>query len=850
MNSQELVRAIAGGLFQQGRLLKLDTPLGENVLLPQTVHGASRLGREFALTVDAISTRDNIELKKLIAQPVTLWIQQQGDAYLPWHGYAQTARRLGFDGSITAYQIRFMSWLGFLRYRRDQRIWQDRTADEIITDVFNQHPQAGGMFRFTLSAPLRNRSFCMQFEDDWHFVHRLLEDEGLFGYFEQAPDGSHHTLVITDSLHSLPAATPARVPFQRAASSDETQALAEWSSTRTLQSSRYTTRTFDYKSPGTALNPKSTDVPTRPDQGELPDQAEVYTYTGAYTYGPQGDGNRQSTIRMEEWESRAKRFHGIGGMRGIDAGRVFELTDHPAHPPTEHDGNRFAVVETVWWIRNNIPATPSPFPHGLAARFDAMQAQLGDAVSAMTVRHPDGSEGFYLVEVEAQRQAVPFRSPFEHPKPEMHLQTATVAGPKGEEVHTDELNRIKVRFHWDRLNEGGDRASCWLRVASSDTGGGYGSVHVPRIGEEVIVDWMSGDCDRPIVTARLYNGATKPQWHTDGVLSGFRSKEYAGSGYNQLVMDDATGQNRVQLYSSMANSALHIGYLIEQSGNTRGAYVGSGFDLRSDAYGAVRASQGLYVTTHPKTVSSQPLDVREAQQQLVGGESLLESLSGASEAHQADTLQPGRDALKTFTDATQQSASGTASGGRTAGGGTGNANAFAQPVMLFGSPAGIGMASQQSLQMVADKHVNVISGQSTHIAAGKSLIASVISSVSLFAQNSGIKLFAGKGKVEIRAHDDDVQLTAQKTVKVVAATAQIDIASKQPILLTSGGAYIRIGNGSIEIHAPGKVDFKGGNHSFSGPTSIDYPLPRLPEGVCSECRRSAAKMKSALTPRT
>lgn len=493
---------------------------------------------------------------------------------------------------------------------------------------------------------------------------------------------------------------------------------------------------------------------------------------------------------------------------------------------------------------------PSHFPHGLAARFDAMKAQLGDAAGAMTVRHADGSEGFYLVEIEAQRQTIPFRSPFEHPKPKMHLQTATVAGPKGEEVHTDELNRIKVRFHWDRQNEGDERASCWLRVASSDTGSGYGSVHVPRIGEEVVVDWMSGDCDRPIVTARLYNGATKPQWHTDGLLSGFRSKEYAGSGYNQLVMDDSTGQSRAQLYSSTANSLLHVGYLIEQTGNTRGTYVGSGFDLRTDAYGAVRANQGLYVTTHPKGVSSQPLDVRETQQQLVGAEGLLESLSDVSETHQADTLSPGRGALKTFTDATQQNVAGASSGGRTSGGGTGNANAFAQPVMLFGSPAGIGLASQQSLQMVADKHVNVVSGQNTHIAAGKSLIASVISSVSLFAQNAGIKLFAGKGKVEIRAHDDDVQLTAQKTVKVVAATAQIDIASKQSILLTSGGAYIRIGNGNIEIHAPGKVDFKGGNHSFSGPTSVDYPLPRLPEGVCSECRRSAAKMKSALTPRT
>ena len=113
-----------------------------------------------------------------------------------------------------------------------------------------------------------------------------------------------------------------------------------------------------------------------------------------------------------------------------------------------------------------------------------------------------------------------------------------------------------------------------------------------------------------------------------------------------------------------------------------------------------------------------------------------------------------------------------------------------------------------------------------------------------------MKLFAGKGKVEIQAHADNIELTAQNTVKIVAATGQIDVASKQPLLLTSGGAYIRIGNGNIEIHAPGKVDFKGGNHSFSGPASNDYPLPRLPEGVCSECRRSAAKMKSALTPRT
>ncbi|WP_310696433.1 DUF2345 domain-containing protein, partial [Burkholderia multivorans] len=425
--------------------------------------------------------------------------------------------------------------------------------------------------------------------------------------------------------------------------------------------------------------------------------------------------------------------------------------------------------------------------------------------------------GFYLVEVEAQRTSVPYRSPFEHAKPKMHLETAIVVGPQGEEVYTDELNRIRVQFVWDRLNPGNENASCWVRVVQSDTGGGYGGVHVPRIGEEVLIDYVGGDCDRPLAVGRVYNGANKPQWHSDGILSGYRSKEYAGGGYNQLVMDDATGQNRVQLMSSSANSLLHLGYIIDQNGNARGSYLGSGFDLRSDAYGAVRASQGLYVTTHPKAANSQPLDVKEAQQQLVTGESLIEAMSGVSEQHQAESLKEAHDTMRAFADATQSSVSGNASGGRTAGGGTGSANAFKEPVMLFGSPSGIAMSTQQSVHMVANDHVNVASGQSVHVAAGKSLIASIGQKLSLFVQNAGMKLFAGKGKVEIQAQSDNVEVTAQKTVKVVSATDRIEIAADQGILLTSGGGYIRIQGGNIEIHTPGAVDVKGASHTFAGP---------------------------------
>jgi type VI secretion system secreted protein VgrG len=821
MGAQDIIGAITGELVQSDRLLKLDSPLGNNVLLPQRVIGRSRIGRHYEFTVDVVSTSDVIELKTLIAQPVTLWIQQTDSAYLPHHGYAHTARRLGSNGSLTSYQFGFASWMHFLRFRKDARIWQNKSADAILTDVFGMHPQARGAFRFVLKNPLPARSFCMQYEDDWNFVHRLMESEGLFSYFEQASDGKSHTLVITDDLYSVPALGQQTIPFYRAGTNSETDALVQWSGMRTLQSTTLATRTFDYKSPGSPANPKGTNTPTLSTQGNLPQQAEVYEYTGAYTYAKQDRGDALSQIRMEEWESRAKRFYGSGGVRQIDAGRWFELDDHPAHATDSEQHRQFAIIEAAWFIENNLPVSSQTgdFPHSLKSELATIRANHAGVASALKIAHADGSEGFFLVEIEAQRRIVPYRSPFEHQKPEMHKQSAIVVGPANEEVYTDELNRIKVRFHWDRLNDGDANASCWVRVAMSDTGSGYGGVHVPRVGEEVLIDWVDGDCDRPIVTARVYNGATKPHWHSNGLLSGYKSKEHQGSGYNQMVMDDATGQNRVHLYSTSTNAQLHLGYLIDQTGNTRGSYLGSGFDLKSDAYGAVRAGQGLYVTTHP--AATQPLDVRQASSQLVNSESVLKAMSDASTTHQAESLKDGHDALKSFTDATQNTVSGSSSGGKTAGGGTGNANAFKEPVMLFGSPSGIALSTQKSVHIASGAQTNLVSGQSTHIATGKSLIASVAEKLSLFVQNAGMKLFAAKGKVEIQAQSDNVEVVAQKTVKLLSATEKIEAAAKQEILLTSGGAYIRLKDGNIEIHAPGKIDIKGSQHSFTGPTSLD-----------------------------
>lgn len=661
-----------------------------------------------------------------------------------------------------------------------------------------------------------------------------METEGLFSYFEQSADGKSHTVVITDNVDSLPALNPQSVDFYRSGVNSEIDALVQWSGTRTLQSVTLTTRTFDYKSPSTPVNPKGTSVPTLATQGDLPQQAEIYEYTGAYTYGNQSRGDSLSEIRMQEWESRAKRFEGAGALRGIDTGRWFQLDGHPQHDADTQQDRQFSVIQSRWFIENNLPVSTTQtqaFPHSLQGELAAIKNEHQGNSEALTVKGADGSEGFLLVLIEAQRKAVPFRSSPDHHKPEMHIQTAIVVGPSSEEVYTDSLNRIKVRFHWDRLNSGDENASCWIRVAMSDSGGSYGGVHVPRVGEEVLVSWLDGDCDRPIVTGRVYNGSTMPNWHSNGILSGYKSKEYGGSGYNQMVLDDATGQNRMQLFSTSANSQLHLGYLVAQNANSRGAYLGSGFDLKSDSYGAIRAGRGLYVSTFAKSPSDPQLDVTEAHTQLTGATDTIEALSQASEMHQAESLKDAQTALKTFMESAVSSMEGgSASGGNTAGGGTGSANGFREPILLLASASGMALSTPQSTHIAADRQISLTSGQSVNIATGQSLIASVGQKLSLFVQKAGMKLFAGKGKVEIQAHDDNVELTAQKTVKLVSAAQDVNVIAQQEVLLTSGGAYIRISGGNIEIHAPGNIDIKGAQHSFNGPTSQSWPMPQLPKG--------------------
>lgn len=800
---------------QQNRLLNLTTTLGCDVLLPQRVLAYERLGRSFEYIVDCLSIDNDIELKQLIAQPVTLWIQQADRNYSPVHGYVHTMKRLGSDGQFTFCQMSFAPWLHFLKFRKDARIWQDKTAAEILGEVFSGHPQAQGNFRFDVKEPASQRSYCTQYESDWHFAQRLMEEEGWYSYHEQRSDGSGHLLVVTDSTNQLSPMAHEHIQFHGANTHDELHKIVHWSADCNLTPSQFTGRTHDYKVPNAT---RQSNIIVSAEHGDLPGQLEVYEYTGAYTSSRQQQGDKQSRLRVEQWESSIQRFIGVSGVRSLPVGTWFILEDHPAHEAESQDDRQFIVIAVEWCIENNLPISKKvkEFPGSLLQQLQAAKMAMGR--SAAPDAAADENTGHCFNRFEVQRRKVPFRSAFEHGKATLHPQTAVVVGPANEEIYTDHLNRVKVQFRWDRQNPGDERASCWVRVSYPNAGQGWGGLNVPRIRQEVIVTFLNGDADRPVITGRLYNEEQAPQWHTDGRLSGYKSKEYNGSGFNQLVLDDTTGQNRTQLYSTNTHAQLNLGYLVTQQGNKRSAFYGSGFSLSTDDYGAIVTHKGLYLSTHgrPGPQGTQ-LDTTEATSQLKAGAALTKTLSDTAREAGAEALA-GEAALNEFIAATQDKYDGDGQGGT---------NRFKEAILLAASPAGIGLASAKGTHVHAGDEVTLSSGKDTNIAAGKSLLASVAEKISLFSYNAGIKLFAANGKVEVQAQSDDLDLIAEKVIRLLSTTSRIEIHAKEEVMISAGGSFVKINASGITNGTSGTWTAQASMHTMPGPANQQFVMPHV-----------------------
>lgn len=803
-------------ITQHRRLLQLDSPLGPDILLPQRLIATERLNHGYEVTLDLLATRTGIALEQLIAQPVTLWIRQHEGDTLPWHGYVHTAKRLGGDGEIDFCQLSFSPWLHFLRFRKDARIWQDKTTEDILADVFDCHPQARGHYRFELERPSLARSYCTQYETDWHFVQRLMEEEGWFAHHEQQEDGGGHVLVITDTTWSLPGLPRQGIAFHGAGPRDELDKILQWSASRTLASNVWRGRSDDYKSPRLQ---KEAEEQVMAEHGLLPAQLEVYEYTGAYSFAQQEQGNRQADLQVEQWESAMQRYSGVSGVRNLACGRWFRLEDHPLHRKEPESDRQFVILAIDWFIENNLPLSHQAldFPGSLSP------ALLAFKESIRRERQVDETEndhtGHCFNRFEVQRRKLPFRPARSHARPVMLPQTAIVVGPGGEEVYTDPLDRIKVQFRWDRINPGNEAASCWVRVSYANAGEYWGAVHVPRIGQEVIVSFLNGDPDRPVVTGRLFNEEQRPQWHSNGRLSGFKSKEFGGAGFNQLVMDDTSEQNRIHLYSTHTHAQLNLGHLVSQTGNERRHFFGTGFALSTDAYGAIVTHKGLYISTYGRPgAQGTQLDASEATGQLKTASAMSQQLSESAAKADAEALG-GLDALGKMIEATQGTYPEAAQS---------EAHRFKQAILLAGSPDGIGLTTRKGLHAHAGEEITLSSGSDTSIATGKSLLASVAEKISLFAFKAGIKLFSAKGKVEVQAQSDDLDLIAEKVARLLSTSGRVEIHAKDEVMISAGGSFIQINASGITQGTAGTWEAKASQHAMTGPARVSYAMPLLP----------------------
>ncbi|WP_043973730.1 type VI secretion system Vgr family protein, partial [Acinetobacter sp. NBRC 110496] len=377
----------------------------------------------------------------------------------------------------------------------------------------------------------------------------------------------------------------------------------------------------------------------------------------------------------------------------------------------------------------------------------------------------------------------------------------------------------------DHSHDGGagandnDTDSAWVDVLTPWAGEGYGARFLPRIGEIVVIDFFDGNIDRPFVVGRIHEGQRSPTKfdHTGKLpdtkkLAGIKSKEYQGEGFNQLRFDDTTGQISAQLQSSHAASQLNLGKLSHPKDKAESEDRGEGFELRTDQWGAVRAGEGLLLSTHKQDqAQGEHLDAQPAKQQLEGNQSNAKALSEVAKNQQTDEIE-SVDQLKEFAEQIQEKIA-----------------QFKKSLLLLNSPAGIGLSSNEDIHLSADGQINQFAGDSINLSTQKNLITHAQNRISVFAAQNGIKQVAAKGKFEVQAQSDGMDLLAKQGIQIISTEDRIEITSPKEILITTKDAQIKINGSGIFPVTSGKFEVKAGQHLFKSGEQVVSHFPILPE---------------------
>lgn len=510
-------------LTQQNRFVTLQTPLGPDVLLVSALVVDEYVNQLPEIHVDLLSHQSNIEPEKLVGLNVRIELSPQSasagllgltassadDASRYFHGFVASFGRVGNSGTVTRYEMSVVPWFWFLTRSTDCRIFQNKTAQEILTDIFQEFGFKD--FEFNVKVKRPQLEYVVMYKESYYsFCARLMEQEGLLWTFRFEKE--KHVLVVGDTNSTFrPIPNLKTIPFYADSSASELNGIDGWNEAFSFRVGKVTLRDFNYNKPSSKL--MHVEAPSTALKNPNIGNTERYEYHSLYDHGD--DGQRYARYAMEAEEAQAHRFNGTGFAWGMTTVGRFTLVNHPI---SAYDNKDFVILHVRHQAVNDYTRHDSEMPYR----------------NAFTCLPFD----------------VPFRPERRTEKPFMQgTQAAIVVGPEGEEIYTDG-SRVKLHFMWDRRGKLDGSDSMWVRVSQPWAGKGWGGSAIPRIGQEVIVAYNDGDPDNPVVVGRVFNGESGNPYHgTNGQTMGIRSQTHKGSGFNELRFSDVNGAEEVFVHA-------------------------------------------------------------------------------------------------------------------------------------------------------------------------------------------------------------------------------------------------------------------------------------------------------------
>ncbi|WP_336030594.1 type VI secretion system Vgr family protein [Acinetobacter pittii] len=816
----------------------------------QRIEGQHQLNGGLDAELICLSTSAQIALKQFIGVQVAVDQVTDSGQLFRTTGIVTEASYGQSDGALTLYKLTLKDATNLWHKRRNSRVFMNKSIIEVTEVLFKEWQERSPLFATSLSLDLSGlsqsydiRPFIMQHnESDYDFLTRLWRSEGVSWLIDESELFVPHftapiqaqKLRLIDDNSQYQALARRSIRYHRSSAIEYQDSITGFVAVRTLQPTAVHVQRWQ---PDALAHEEGVgSVITTHLHSEQFDSAslsleQAWHMSPAWMQDLKGEdqATASSSNQLEKlnqqftdmYASRAKYFKAYSSVRDSQVGYWFNLQEHPEIDQHEGADQEFLIIAKNFYNQNNLPK------------------DLHQQVSQLLTQSRWDKHGYDDIErqgneltlIRRQIKTAPEYNPEQH-RPIAYPQRAKVVGPEGETIHVDEWGRIKVRFLFTRSDDHGhdggagsndnDTDSAWVDVLTPWAGEGYGARFLPRIGEVVVIDFFDGNIDRPFVIGRIHEAQRSPtkfdvkgQLPDTKKLSGIRSQEISGSGFNQLRFDDTTGQISTQLQSSHAATQLNLGNLSHPKEQATSQGRGEGFELRTDAWGAVRAGKGMLISTYAQEqAQGLHLDANESKQQLEGGLNNSKALSELAKNQQTDPLEV-LDHLKTFLDQIEQRDRDKAA-------------AFKQAIMVLSAPNSMALTSNENIHLSADGHISQTAGDSINLSTQKNFIAHAQNKISFFAAQNGARMYAGKGRIELQAQSDGTDIIARKGIQIISTEDRIEITSPKEIILTADGSQLKINSSGIFPVTGGKLEVKAGQHLFMSGANIVVPKISLP----------------------